>query len=112
MDDALITYGKESLFQVFTIMSPIHFIMTLITSWNFLPQERNLPIKSELKIHGWVASFWGIFVILYNIIENGEMTAISLEKGFMIFASLLVGYAMALTINRTFRVRLLSRKKK
>lgn len=103
MEETITTYGKDTLTQLFAILPPLYLIMTVVTSWIFLPFDKNLKIKSELFIHLGVAVFWSIFALWL------EPETFLTKQG---VASMIIAFAIASVFNIKFRVRLFNRKKK
>jgi hypothetical protein len=112
MEETITTYGKDSINQLLALLPPVHLIMTILTSWLFLPMDKNLKLKQELIIHFYNALFWAGILVIYNIFVSKENVFEKVEGITSMSISLLLSYTIASVFNIKFRTRIFKRKNK
>jgi hypothetical protein len=110
MEETLTSYGKDSLMQLFALLPPLHLIMTIVSTWLFLPFDKNLKIAKEMLYHLYTALFWAGILFLYNAFVLNDRLLLSIESIIGVSISLLLSYVIACVFNIKFRVRIFGKK--
>jgi hypothetical protein len=114
MEEAIKEYGITGLADLLDMTPFLHLFMTTVTSFIFLPINKNLPRSKEMIIILYNALFWAFILFMYQkFVVADEMDILRTVNGVVgTFISLLLSYVFTCLFHLKFRVRIFNRRKK